>query len=114
MAERIDYCPFCNTIAKGDSAQSTINRHIKNATEKLPENKHPNDNHPTKFEERFVEVAKNRGFYSLANGPEEKTTRRAEVQRRTCEKRRTQDLTKVETAFEALKYDLTFAFINRS
>jgi hypothetical protein len=106
----IDYCPFCKIIAKGDSARSTINRHIKNAAEKLPENKHPNDNHPTKFEERFVEVAKSRGFYSFANDPEERTARRAEVQRKTAEKRRARDLSKVETAFEALEYDSTFCF----
>jgi hypothetical protein len=113
MAYDLDYCPFCNTRARGDSARSTINRHIKNAAEKLPEDRHPNDNHPTKFEERYVEVAKTRGFYSWANEPEERTARRAEVQRRTADKRRAQDLIKVQPAFEALKYDSTFICIDK-
>ena len=112
MSEDFDYCPFCNTRARGDS---TINRHIKHAAEKLPEKKSPNDNHPaTKFEERFLEVAKKRGFYSWVKEPQERTARRAEVQRRTALKRRGQDLIKVQTAFEALKYDSTFCCIDRS
>ena len=80
----------------------------------LPEKKSPNDNHPTKFEERFLEVAKKRGFYSWVKEPQERTARRAEVQRRTALKRRGQDLIKVQTAFEALKYDSTFCCIDRS
>ena len=113
MAYDLDYCPFCNTRARGASARSTINRHIKNAAEKPPtKNRHPNDSHPTKFEERYVEVAKTRGFYSWANEPQERTARRAEVQRRTADKRRAQDLIKVQAAFEALKYDSTFVCID--
>jgi hypothetical protein len=108
-----DYCPFCNTRARGDSARSTINRHIKNAAEKLPEDRQPNDTHPTKFEERYVEVAKMRGFYSWTNDPQERIARRAEVQRKTADKRRAQDLIKVQTAFEALKHDSTFICIDK-
>jgi hypothetical protein len=110
MAYDLDYCPFCNTRARGASARSMINRHIKNAAEKPPENRHPNDTHPsgTKLEERYVEVAQRRGFYSWANEPHERTAHHAEVQRRTADKRRAQDLIKVQTAFEALKYDSSF------
>ena len=113
MAYDLDYCPFCNARARGASARSTINRHIKNAAEKPPEDRHVDDTHPTKFEGRYLEVAKTRGFYSWANEPEERAARRAEVQRRTADKRRAQDLSKVQTAFEALKYDSTFICIDK-
>lgn len=113
MAEDLDYCPFCNKRARGASAKSIINRHIKNAAEKLPEKRNPHDPHPTKFEERYVEVAKSRGFYSYANESQERTARRAEVQRKTADKRRAQDLIKVQTAFERLKYDSIFVCINK-
>jgi hypothetical protein len=58
-----------------------------------------------------LEVAKKRGFYSWTKEPQEKTARRSEVQRRTADKRRAQDLIKVQTAFEALKYDSTFLLV---
>jgi hypothetical protein len=110
MAYDVDYCPFCNTRARGASARSTINRHIKNAAEKPPEDRHPNDTHPTKFEERYVEVANIRGFYYWANEPQERAARSDEVQRRTADKRWVQDSIKIQTAFEALKYD-SFIYI---
>lgn len=113
MTYHLDYCPFCNTRARGASARSTINRHIKNAAEKDPTKRYPDDTHPTKFEERYLEVAKTRGFYSWTDEPQERTARRAKVQRKTADKRRAQDLIKVQTAFEALKYDSTFICIDK-
>lgn len=90
----IDSCPFCKKIAKGPSARSSINRHIKMAAKKP--SREANDPHPFEDDEQFEIVAKDRGFYSKIKGANDKITRRAATQKKPYKKERQKSVSKLK------------------
>jgi len=107
---KIDFCPFCQQMSKGESAKSCINRHIK--TQALKQTKNPDENnpHPAEHDERFKAIAAQCNLYSRVKDEDERIVRRAETQRKNLLKRAAKNTPKVEAAFESLRYLPVFPF----